>query len=445
MQESAAKKKVAVCGRRAGKSRWLAAWFYDALERKPGEANVYMTVTRAKAKEVLWDNGLQRLKRQFGLPIKLTHEENQLIVRHENGSKIWLLGVPDKGEVDKVRGGFYFRAAIDEAQAFPDWLESLVEDALEPSLLDLNGELAVTGTPGAESAGYFFEISNGIRPGWDSHHWTVLDNPYLMPQAEAWIDEKRDLMGEDNPTFLREYMGLWVQDPDALVYPFARERNGWTPQGDEFYGLPAPHDYSFGLGIDLGWSEKSTAFTLGAKPRKAGSLYLLRSWARTRLTPQALGAVVMQVREEVRSATGGIGLRVIVDEGALGAGFTKQLQEWGIACEAAKKTEKRSHQEWMKGLILSGSLKMHYAQCAELVDECRRLPFDPETGKESDRYRRHNCDSALYLTRALIPRYTPEQELPEPGTREWIEAQMTEHKREKIAKLAKKREGKRFS
>lgn len=443
IQKSPAKKKVAVCGRRAGKSRWLAAWFYEALELRPKERNIYMTTTRAKAREVLWDNGLSRLKDQFQLPIEITHEENQLIIKHENGARIWLLGVPDQGEIDKVRGGFYFRAAIDEAQAFPDWLETLVESALEPALLDLGGELALTGTPGAEDVGYFFEISTGVRPGWDSHHWTVLDNPYL-PQGAAWLDEKRAYLGEDNPTFLREYMGLWVRDPEALVYPLTRDRNGWVPQTDLTpYGLPEG-GYQFGLGIDLGWSERSTAFTLGAKPRGSGKLFFLRSWARSRLTPQGLGAVIQQVRVEVKGVAG-CSVRAIVDEGALGGGFTGQLMEWGIMCEAAKKTEKRAHQEWMKGLILAGALQVNYSECMPLIEECRKLTIDPETLKESERYRNHNADSALYLTRALLPRYSPEEEMPEPGTTEHTEMQMRAEKARVAERLRKKREGKKYS
>lgn len=402
-----------------------------------------MTVTRAKAREVLWDNGLARMKERYKLPIEITHEENQLIVKHRNGSKIWLLGVPDQGEIDKVRGGFYFRAAVDEAQAFPDWLETLIESALEPALLDLNGELALTGTPGPENVGYFFEVTTGVRPGWDVHSWTVLDNHYLMPQAEEWLNERREYLGEDNPTFQREYMGLWVYDPDSLVYPFTRERNGWIPQSDETpYGLPKGN-HEFGLGIDLGWSEQSTAFTLAAKPYGSGHLYLLRSWARTRLTPQAIGAVVQQVEQEVRSVAHKP-IRTVVDEGALGAGWVAQLLEWGILCEGAKKTEKRAHQDWMKGLILAGALKVHYSQCVPLIDECRKLPFDPETGQENDRYRRHNADSALYITRAMLPRYDPKENMPEPGTDEFIRMQLRQEKAKLARKLQKKREGKTF-
>src|SRR5690606_2771280 len=132
------------------------------------------------------------------------------------------------------------------------------------------------------------------------------------PGGARWLEEMREELGEDNPTFQREYMGRWVRDPNALVYPFTRDRNGWTPQSDITpYGLPEG-DYLFGLGIDIGWDENSTAFTLGAKPRGAGKLYLLRSWSRSRLTPQALGGVVMQLREEVQAAAGA-SLRAIVD------------------------------------------------------------------------------------------------------------------------------------
>ena len=115
------------------------------------------------------------------------------------------------------------------------------------------------------------------------------------------------------------------------------------------------------------------------------------------------------------------------------------MAEWGVGTEPAKKTEKRAYQEWMRGLIMSGSIQVHYSECSELIDETRRLPFDPETGKESDRYRKHNADSALYLTRAMLPRYKPEQELPAPGTPERINHDMNQDLQKKLKWLQKQR------
>lgn len=405
---------------------------------RPGARSIYITTTRAKAREIMWDNGIGPLKYRYKLPVRLGHEENQLMVYHENGSKLWLLGMPDQGEIDKVRGGKYFRASIDEAQAFPEWLENLISDSLEPALLDYDGDLAITGSPGVDMAGYYYEVCAGQRPGWDVHDdWTALDNPYL-PGAAKWIANKAEELGEDNPTFQREYRGRWVSDPDALVYPFTRERNGWTPQSDTTpYGLPEG-EYNFGLGVDLGWSEKSTAFTLGAASRTSGKVYLLRSWASTRLTPLKLMAVIKQERDAVRNIAGRA-LRVIVDEGALGGGFTKQMADWGVDTEPAKKVEKRSAQEWIKGLIVGGNVLVHYSQCVPLIEECRRLPFDPETGLESDSYRKHNADSALYLSRAIIPRYDPSKEGPEPGSKEWLELQAQKHKEDLAKRLQRQR------
>lgn len=409
------------------------------MVKKPGEASIYITVTRAKAREVMWSNGLARLRAQYKLPIRITGADGQLVVKHENGSSLWLLGVPDKGEIDKVRGGFYWRAAIDEAQAFPDWLPELVEDALEPALMDLDGELAMTGTPGPTSAGYFYEVTEGVREGWETRHWTALDNPYL-PHAAEYIARKRDELGPDNPTFLREWMGQWCNDPNALIYPFEFVRNGWTPQGDETpFGLPEG-DYQYGLGVDLGWSEKSTAFTLMARSVKSGKAYIIRSWKRTRLSPQSLSGVILALREEVRVKTMGMPLTVVVDEGALGAGFTATLLENGVMCEAAEKTRKRAYQEWVRGLIIAGSLLASWTACGELLDECRKLPFDEETGKEHESYIRHCCDSMLYISRKLIPRYDPERELPTPGTKEWEDYEMKVHRKQLAEELQRKRE-----
>lgn len=425
------KRKVARCGRRAGKSYGLAAWFLDGMEATPGSRSLYVTLTRPKARQIMWDNAFQRLRREFKLPIKLATRDGQLMVEHENGSSLWLAGCDNKSEIDKFRGEPFRRAAIDEAQAFPEYLDELVEDAIEPALMDLQGELALTGTPAPALAGYFYNASSGLTPGYTSHHWTVLDNPFL-PHARQFLKElcERNRWGEDNPTLRREWYGEWVEDLEALIYPFTYEGNAWTPEGERPYGLPVG-DYTFGLGVDLGFSEQSTAFCLVAKRLGTGEIYILSSYTRSRLIPTALAAHVQAVREKVRVATGQ-GLQVIVDEGALGRGYAEQMRVMGVHCEPAQKSEKRSYQEFVGGLVRMGSAKVDYGACRELIDEARKLQFDAETGLEDERYRRHCCDAMLYIIRHLVPRYDPELNPPAPGSREAIEAELKEHKKSLI-------------
>lgn len=424
------------CGRRAGKTRGVAGRLLNMAESHPGERSVYITLTRSRSRQIMWDGALERMMKEMRLPLQMKTRDGQLMVEHVNGSSIWLAGCDNKSEIDKFRGERFACAAIDEAQAFPDWIESLVEDALWPALGDLRGPLALTGTPSATCAGYFFEVTTGLREGYSIHHWDCRSNPYLADAEELFADALARYGTPDHPTFKREWLGEWVDDPEALVYPIRWQENSWTPETLNPYGLP-DGDYTYGLGVDIGFGEGSTAFVFAAARRGTGQVYLLRAWVRSRLTPTALAAHVAAVRDQHAKETGK-GLTIVMDEGALGKGYAQQARELGVACEAAEKSHKRSYQEYVRGLIMAGQLKCHFGECAELLDETRKLQFDPETNEEDEAYRRHVCDAMLYICRRLFPRYDPKHNDPPPGTPEALRLEMERHKIKFAKELARK-------
>jgi len=458
------RRRIAVQGgRRGGKSHALGRRLLAACEKHPGETACYVTLTRGRARDILWDKCLARINRKHELGLKLVQRED-LFIEHPNGARIWLVGVDDKGQIDKLRGGFFSEVVIDEAMAMQDYLQELVTEAIEPALMDLRGALVIAGTPSPIMVGYFWEATTGGNPDveqWPVHRFTILDNPYL-PHGAADLQEKleKDYGGDPtHPTYRREWLGEWVEDLGALVYPFTYEKNAWEPCGDVNFGLP-PGEYLFGLGVDVGFSERSTAFTLGALRRGTGQIYLLRSYTRSRLIPTALAAHCQQVREEVAQETktlerpNGLPLTIVVDEGALGKGFAEQMRDMGVGCEAAEKSEKRAYQEYVGGLIRSSSppyrtddgsweggfgVLVNFKECRELIEEARKLQFDEETGKESELYRRHCADASLYLIRKMMPRYEPKENEPKPGTPEAVRLEMKRLKEREIAKRQKAR------
>lgn len=439
-----ARRKTALCGRRGGKTTGIAGWLYGGCLERPGTRQVYVGLSRGLARQILWDGILCKMVKDYGLPLRETTRDGHLILAHSNGSSIWIAGCDDKREVDKFRGQAFYRVCIDEAQGFPEEvLQPLVEDAIEPALADHDGQLALTGTPSPIDVGYFHAATTGIIPGWShEHHWDIRENPLFAGRADEVLSDIRARNGWDelNPTYQREWLGQWVHDSGALVYPIGQD-NSWHPENAEHpYGLP-PGEYTYGLGIDLGFSERSTAFVLVAYRRGTGEIYVLKAYSRSRLIPTALAVHVQDVRNRVSRETG-CGLRVIVDEGGLGGGFTGQMQMMGVACEAAEKKDKRSYQEYVAGIIRSKGLKCNFSECQELLAETRKLQFDPETGKEDERYTRHCSDAMLYIVRGLFPRYNPEENEPEFGSPEWHRREAKKIRDEHIA-AAKQRQAKR--
>lgn len=440
-----AARKAALCGRRSGKSHGVGVWLLEGMERHPGRRSVYIALSRATARQILWDGVLEPLSRRYNLGLRLTTRDGQLLVLHPNGSSLWIVGCADKTEIEKLRGQKYYRACIDEAQAFPDWLKDLVEEVLEPALLDYQGQLALTGTPSSVSAGYFWEVTTGLRPGYgETHHWTVRENPHV--EGEAFLQEKLKNNGwdENHPTFLREYLGQWCDDHSSLVYPFTTD-NRWTPSPEDLnnpYGLPAG-EYRYAMGVDLGFSERSTAFVLCAYAVGQNRVYVLRSLTKTRVLPTDLSLYCSRVRAEVERITGGGGLRIIVDEGALGKGYAEQMRALGTACEPAEKAKKRTFQEYVAGLIQQKVLLVHAQESAELLSAAAKLQWDPDTGAEDERFRARHClDAMLYVVRALWPRWDVQEQLPKPGTREYADWQAAQHRKALVDQREKERRSK---
>lgn len=448
-----ARRKAARCGRRGGKTTGIAGWLYGGCVEKPGTRQVYVGLSRGLARQILWDGILSRMAKDYGLPLRETTRDGQLIISHANGSSIWIAGCDDRREIDKFRGQAFYRVNIDEAQGFPeDILQPLVEEAIGPALADHEGALALTGTPAPIDVGYFHAATTGLLRGWSwEHHWDIRDNPLFAREAsdpiyatlaeETLALEAAKFGSDQHPTYLREWLGQWTHDASALVYPIGHS-NAWSPAGELPFGLP-PGDYVFGLGVDLGFGERSTAFVLVAVPRGTGRVYLLRAYTRSRLIPTALAVHVQSIREEVRRLTGNA-LRVVVDEGALGRGYAEQMRSMSVTCEAAVKHEKRTYQEFVAGLIRTGvdesaAFKLDQRACAELLEETRKLQFDPDSGLEDERYRRHCADAMLYIVRAMLPRYEPEENEPLIGTPEWHRLRQKEAREQAIRDQKKRR------
>lgn len=461
--EDKTKRKCAQTSRRAGKSHGIGCWLLQGAETHPGVKSCYIALTRGKAKSLLWDDCLAVINRKYKLGLELKQDQGLLYIVHPNGYRIWLVGMDNAAEAEKIRGEKLYRVVIDEAQAFGPYLEQMIEEAIIPTLVDYNGELALTGTPSPLCVGYFWAATTGGDPNvakWKTHSWTVLDNPYI--QGEAWLKEEKIRNGWDDshPRYRREFLGEWTEDVGSLVYPLTAE-NSWQPDSELPFGLP-PGEYSYGLGVDLGFSLHSTAFTLVALRRGTGQIYALKSYTRSQLIPTALAAHVQGVREMVKKEAAqpeapAASLRVVVDEGALGKGYAEQMRAMGVACEPAQKTEKRAYQEIVRGLVLTGhapeknergeylggaGLLVNFAQCRELVEECRKLQFDDETGLEDERYVRHCADSLLYIVRAMFPTYAPQENEPTPGSAEALKAEMAKQRAATIKKQMAQRRGK---
>lgn len=261
----------------------------------PGFRATYVTDTGVNARDRAWNNdnksGFCDIVRQLGEPVRLARKKleaysiggivievrnGEMQLDFDNGSQIDLFGANDIGRQQNKRGSSKDVFWIDEAQDF-NQLEAFI-GVISPSMTDFQGECWVTGTPGRDCSGLFYEITKEREEGdeplaeWEVHHFTVADNPFFgavvettapggaivyyvednlahnvkLSKAEraehrygpydtsadaelaasdirwevtAGREKRTKNLKGDEPDFVREWLGKWVKADARYVYP----------------------------------------------------------------------------------------------------------------------------------------------------------------------------------------------------------------------------------
>lgn len=396
--------KLARVPRRGGKSHGHGIDFLVATLMYPDELCIAIASTRGKARELI-GQPIERACKQLGYKIHERTIDGQVYLCPEWGGRILLVGCATRKECEKLRGDRAVKIGIDEPEVMRPFLPYLIEEVLEPRLMDFNGQLSLTGTPGPTEAGLFYEADVGGQSGdWSQHHWTILDNDFIpMQRRLRFLEKKREKLGEMSGAYQREYLGRWFNDPTALCFHYDASRNrAWAGEMEAAW---AAYDIRRIHGVDVGFNDPMAFSTLG-HVHGIPDAYITSSWGKSGLTPTRAAAEVMRIRD---SAPG----RIVVDSGGIGKGY---LEEWrqhhGVACEIATKADKAGSIAEMNGALVSGRLKIVASECQELVDEMAVLQWNEDRDGVKEGQQDHCCDSARYAFRAIGGlRSDPELEL----------------------------------
>lgn len=350
---SRAKRKVVRTPRRVGKTVAVALRLLGGAIEPPWANQVYVTISLKNAKRLVWPT-LKKLNRDYMLGGKPNDSEGFLrFANLPNEPIIYLGGAKDKEEIEKLRGyeGGIKRAIIDETQSIrPSIMETLVDDILEPALLDYDGELDLVGTPGPVKAGYFYDVDVGEkRNGWDHFFWDIYANRFLQQKSGKTAAEllaqvrARHKWAEDYPRYVREYLGQWVNDTDALALHYDPVRNGCAWQLEPLPG------WTYLLVFDIGFEDADAIAVLGFAPGER-RLRLVREVITRKQGITELGNQLKLLWNIFHPQ------RVIGDLGALGKKIGKELeQRWNLPVEAADKTRKAEHVEILDDGLRTGS------------------------------------------------------------------------------------------
>jgi PBSX family phage terminase large subunit len=400
--EDPARMKVVLCTRRSGKSYGAGLMLMREAYSQPNVSCLYVALTRASAKRIMWKDVLKTIDREQGIGCRFN--ETELSMTLPNGSIIYLLGMDaDEQEKDKALGQKFKAIVIDEAASYGVDLHEMVYGILKPATADYRGTIAMIGTPGNMKRGLFYELTRGQVPseagrwekmGWSGHRWTAFDNPHM---AEKWKAEIEDLklanpMVEETPLFQQHYLGKWVVDDSNLVYRFDYERNSF----DELPVMKTNAGrWHYVLGIDLGFNDP-TAWVVCAYHDFDRTLYVLGAHKKAKCD-------ITEVADQTHKLMGRFDFDSIIIDNANKQAVEEMRRRHDIPLTPASKTGKSDFIEIMNGELMQGRIKLHKKAAAVLMDEYGQLIWDERSPRREEHpgCDNHACfaDGTMIITR----------------------------------------------
>lgn len=411
---STARQRLARCGRRAGKTTAVAtALVLAALE--PGAQAAYVALTRENAKYLLVPE-LERLAERHRIPMRINVADLVAHVGGSGGGTIFMRGTDNEKSVDKLRSFHFELLALDEMAFYGAHVAKLI-DSLEATMLDRQGAMVAISSPGYVCAGKFWDIDQPST-GWERHHWTVLDNPHI-PHAAAWLAELRHKRGwpENDPTYLREYMGQWVDDQRSLCFPF-------DPRINMYEALPvmAPPPWHHVMGVDVGYAPDPSAFVVLAYNMAWPDAYVVHSERRERWMPS-------QVWDRAAVLERKFGVSKIHCDGTAGQ-IAELQQRFSIPVSLPPKADKAMHIAHIADDLRNGRLKLR-AEDAGLIQEMRTVAWSADR-KGPEKSVPNDLSDALQYAWQASSHYAARPLPPPPTARERMDDEEQRHERDAI-------------
>lgn len=237
IHNSKARFRIAVCGRRFGKTTMaLAELIFNATIRKPNSLNWYIAPTYRQAKQTAW----KMLQSMIPRELVVRKHEGELSITLFNESRIELKGtdIPDS-----LRGVGLDFVVMDE---YADMKPHVWEEIIRPTLADTQGEAMFIGTP--DGYNHFYDMYlRGIKgsevydPDYQSWRKSSNKNPYF-PQEE-WEKAKKD---STEDAFAQEYEADFRHFTGRVYKGFNREIHVIPP-------FDIPQHWNIGRYMDRGW------------------------------------------------------------------------------------------------------------------------------------------------------------------------------------------------
>jgi hypothetical protein len=242
-----------------------------------------------------------------------------------------------------------------------------------------------------------------------------MDNPWILKKSgrtpEIILAEERERKGisEADPTYMREALGLWVRDDNALVYKFDASRNVFSSKPDRL-------NYIFG--IDIGYNDADAIAVLGYS-LVDDHVYLVEEYVERKQNITSLVNQITRLQDKYKP------IKMVLDAGALGKKIQEEIKtRHGLPVEAATKERKLEFIELLNDDLRTGRFKAIPNSVFEEDSKILVWDYDSAIRKVSDRTHSDIADAALYAWREC-KHFIPKEAISKPNGRN-TEAYMLE-------------------
>lgn len=346
-----------MAGRRAGKSEAdVRKAVYTAIEREDARV-LLIGLSFTRCIEVFWQP-ITDLLNLIGIDLT-THSRSEGTIKLANNSEIHFHGNTTVDERDKIRGSKWDVVIIDEVQN-QKALPILINEIIEPTLLDRRGQLILSGTGPKVRGTYWEELWTNYKAL--KLNWNISDNPFI-PDYEKVLEEIKKEKGltDSSPLFLREYLGKISYDDDALVFRLTPDNFYTDAELDTWINTQPITDIKFSAGLDYGWSDADgfaiTMFST-SKPEK----FLLYEYKGNRTGITELADKIKEGINFINTRFSNIPDRhfyIYSDAGGAGKKISYELStQYNLPCLDAYKVDKDFQVEMLQEEVRTGHLKV---------------------------------------------------------------------------------------
>ncbi len=425
--------RVAIGGRRSGKSTVFIGEAIELADMFPGTVVPYLSQTVGRAKLVVLPH-IEEFKRE-GAKLHVDNGSDQ--IRTPNHGIVQLGGLSTKAEVEKGRGisspGLY----IDEAGTIGcARLRPSVMETYGPATKDFYGKggrgIAIGGTPDYVPKSYWHDLCGGnsrkSEYGFTVHHMTIYDNPFYAGREDAVIEAylRENKLKRNDPEVQREWDGKFCLNTKGLAYP------SW-----DHSILPLAQMPLVGftvLGVDLGTDHPCAfvvvRFTMHESIVGPPGKELLHRvhHAHVLETYEESGMSVHDVRATIYQLQKNYGISISVGDSGGGGKMTLDTinKVMGVPIQPAEKPGLKEDRIWMTDSMLRQRTLHVYDRAETLIEQLGSVPKERKSNGRIDHmagYADHSLDALHYALIAAKQHEITIELPPLPGTKEWYARQ----------------------